>query len=126
MCPPTHEDGKGVSAMNEKTESLVLFAEETKVDLERNDIFLMISFKLFDNGSNRNNQGVTSAFISSIVNNEEKYAALPLYADVPALLSRNYRALGHRLNPKDGTFETQQIGSLLDFQMVAENDGIVS
>lgn len=109
-----------------KQNSLVLFAEETKVDLEKSDIFVMITFKLFDNGENRNKQGVTSAFISSIVNNPEKYAALPLYADVPTLLARTYRNLGHRYNEQEQTFDTQQIGSLLDFHMVAENDGIVS
>ncbi len=86
----------------------------------------MITFKLFDNTANRNKQGVTSAFISSIVNNEEKYAALPLYADVSALLNRNYRALGHKQNPVTKTFGTTQIGGLVGFQMVAENDGVVS
>lgn len=112
--------------MEKEEKSLVLFAEETKVDLEKSDIFVMITFKLFDNGENRNKQGVTSAFISSIVNNPDKYAALPLYADVQALLDRRYRELGHRYNQENQTFETQQIGSLLDFQMVAENDGIIS
>lgn len=97
--------------MENEERSLVLFAEQTKVDLEKSDIFVMITFKLFDNGANRNGQGVTSAFISSIVNNPEKYAALPLYADVPALLSRRYRDLGHRYDERTQTFETQQIGS---------------
>lgn len=110
----------------ENEQKLVLFAEETKVDLERSDIFLMVSFKLFDNTVNRNKQGVTSAFISSIINNEEKYTALPLYADVDALLDRKYNALGHRLDPKTGEFGTSQIGSLVDFQMRADNDGVVS
>ena len=69
--------------MENEERSLVLFAEQTKVDLEKSDIFVMITFKLFDNGANRK----------------------------PALLSKRYRDLGHRYDERTQTFETQQIGS---------------
>lgn len=111
--------------MDEK-KTLVLFAEEAEMDIERSDIFLLIDFKLFDNGSNGNKEGVTSAFISSIANDEEKYSALPQYADVPSLINRRYRELGHMYNPRTGTFGTSQIGGMVGFQMVAGNDGFVS
>lgn len=68
----------------DKEQEVVLLAEEVKIDEKRsNDIFLLISFKLFDNQGNLNGQGATAAFISEIINNVEKYIALPLYVDVP-------------------------------------------
>ena len=71
--------------MNNEQNKVVLLAEEVTIDEKlSNDIFLLISFKLCDNLGNRNHEGVTAAFISEIVNNQDKYAALPLYVDVPA------------------------------------------
>ena len=90
------------------------------------DIFLLITFKLFDNKGNRNREGVTAAFISEIMNHREKYAALPIYADVPALLGRNYQGLGHKYDPESGRFGTEQIGGLVDFTMSVNDDGVVS
>lgn len=72
--------------MENKENTIVLLAEEVAIDEKRsNDIFLLISFKLFDNSGNRNGEGVTAAFISEIMNHREKYAALPIYVDVSAL-----------------------------------------
>lgn len=113
--------------MENKENTIVLLAEEVAIDEKRsNDIFLLITFKLFDNKGNRNGEGVTAAFISEIMNHRDKYAALPIYADVPALLGRQYRNLGHKYDPETGTFGTAQIGGLVDFTMNAADTGVVS
>lgn len=113
--------------MENKEQTVVLLAEEVAIDEKRsNDIFLLITFKLFDNKGNRNREGVTAAFISEIMNHREKYAALPIYADVPALLGRNYQDLGHNYDPETGHFDTTQIGGLVDFTMSVNDDGVVS
>ena len=113
--------------MENKEQTVVLLAEEVAIDEKRsNDIFLLITFKLFDNKGNRNREGVTAAFISEIMNHREKYAALPIYADVPALLGRNYQGLGHKYDPETGRFGTEQIGGLVDFAMSVNDDGVVS
>lgn len=113
--------------MENKDNTIVLLAEEVTIDEKRsNDIFLLITFKLFDNRANRNREGVTAAFISEILNHREKYAALPIYADVRKLLDRDYRNLGHNYDPNSGRFDTEQIGGLVDFTTSFDNQGIVS
>ena len=113
--------------MENKENTIVLLAEEVAIDEKRsNDIFLLISFKLFDNSGNRNREGVTASFISEIINNEDKYAALPIYADVPALLGKQYDSLGHKYDPETGMFGTTQIGGLVDYKMSINESGIVS
>lgn len=111
----------------ENEERVVLLAEEVTIDKKRsNDIFLLITFKLCDNQGNLNREGVTAAFISEIINNADKYAALPLYVDVPELLSKNYRNLTHRYDPETGRFNTDQIGGIVHFYSEMNNVGIVS
>lgn len=113
--------------MENKENTVVLLAEEVAIDEKRsNDIFLLISFKLFDNSGNRNREGVTAAFISEIMNHREKYAALPIYVDVSALLERRYNQLGHNYDPETGRFNTEQVGSLVDFTMSVNDAGVVS
>lgn len=113
--------------MENKENTIVLLAEEVAIDEKRsNDIFLLISFKLFDNSGNRNREGVTAAFISEIMNHRDKYAALPIYVDVPALLEGRYDQLGHNYDPETGKFGTEQIGGLVDFRMSVNDAGIVS
>lgn len=111
----------------ENDNKIVLLAEEVTIDEKRsNDIFLLIRFKLFDNQANRNREGVTASFISEILNHREKYAALPLYADVQKLLERDYANLGHNYDAENGRFDTEQIGGLVDFTASFSNTGIVS
>ena len=113
--------------MENKENTIVLLAEEVAIDEKRsNDIFLLISFKLFDNSGNRNKEGVTAAFISEIMNHREKYAALPIYVDVKALLEGRYSELGHNYDPQTGRFNTEQVGGLVDFTMSVNDAGVVS
>ena len=111
---------------NEQTKFLLL-AEEVTVDEKRsNDIFLLITFKLCDNQGNQNREGVTAAFISEIINNADKYAALPLYVDVPLLLAKDYQHLTHLYDPETGKFNTTQIGGMVNFRTEMNNQGVVS
>lgn len=113
--------------MENKNNTIVLLAEEVAIDEKRsNDIFLLITFKLFDNRGNRNGEGVTAAFISEIINHRDKYAALPIYADVPALLGKRYNDLGHKYDPETGRFGTEQIGGLVEYRMDVTDGGVVS
>lgn len=95
---------------------LVFLAERATVDTERSDIFLLIDFLLFDSAENLNHQGVTAEFIESVVNNPEKYDALPLYADTEKLLAGDFDNLGHNYDQKSGTFDTEQIGGFNQFR----------
>lgn len=112
---------------NKNENKVVLLAEEVTIDEKRsNDIFLLITFKLCDNQGNQNREGVTAAFISGIINDTDKYAALPLYVDVPALIDKDYQHLTHRYDPKTGHFNTTQIGGIVHFRSDVNNLGVVS
>lgn len=62
---------------------LYLFASDVSISEQRDssDIYLLIEARLCSTQPNGNKEGVTEAFIDSIVNNQEKYMCLPLYAD---------------------------------------------
>ena len=102
--------------------SEVTIAEEDKL----NPVFLSIKMKLADNAGNRNNEGITAAFISDLINRQDEFNGLPFYADVKKLIARNYDELGHMYNRITKKFGTTQIGSLVDFYSEADNDGVIS
>lgn len=102
--------------------SKVTIAEEDKL----NPVFLSIKMKLADNAGNRNNEGITAAFISDLINRQDEFNGLPFYADVKKLLARNYDELGHMYNRITKKFGTTQIGSLVDFYSETDNDGVIS
>lgn len=102
--------------------SEVTIAEEDKL----NPVFLSIKLKLADNSGNRNNEGITAAFISDLIKRQDEFECLPFYADVKNLLARNYDKLGHMYNRITKKFGTTQIGSLTDFYSETDNDGVIS
>ena len=102
--------------------SEVMISEEDKLD----PVFLSIKLKLADNTGNRNDEGITAAFISDLINRQEKFNGLPFYADKKNLLARNYDKLGHMYNRVTKKFGTDQIGSLVDFYSETDNEGVVS
>lgn len=102
--------------------SEVTIAEEDKL----NPVFLSIKLKLADNAGNRNNEGITAAFISDLINRQEEFDCLPFYADVKNLLARNYDQLTHMYNRFTKKFSSTQIGSLTDFYSETDNDGVIS
>ena len=102
--------------------SEVTIAEEDKL----NPVFLSIKMKLADNAGNRNDEGITAAFISDLINRQDEYNGLPFYADVKKLIARKYDELGHMYNRITKKFGTTQIGSLVDFYSETDNDGVIS
>lgn len=115
--------------MENEQKKLVLLATEVMISEEEdklNPVFLSIKLKLADNAGNRNNEGITAAFISDLINHQEEYECLPFYADVKNLLARNYDELGHMYNRVTRKFSSTQIGSLTDFYSETDNDGVMS
>jgi hypothetical protein len=102
--------------------SEVTIAEEDKL----NPVFLSIKMKLADNAGNRNDEGITAAFISDLINRQDEFNGLPFYADVKKLIARKYDELGHMYNRITKKFGTTQIGSLVDFYSETDNDGVIS
>jgi len=102
--------------------SEVTIAEEDKL----NPVFLSIRMKLADNAGNRNDEGITAAFISDLINRQDEFNGLPFYADVKKLIAREYDGLGHMYNRITRKFGTTQIGSLVDFYSETDNDGVIS
>lgn len=115
--------------MENEQKKLVLLATEVMISEEEeklNPVFLSIKLKLADNAGNKNNEGITAAFISDLINHQDEYECLPFYADVKNLLARNYDELGHMYNRVTRKFSSTQIGSLTDFYSETNNDGVVS
>lgn len=104
---------------------LYLMASDVSISeqKESSEIYLLIEARLCSTRPNGNKQGVTEAFIDSIVTNQEKYMCLPLYADLPRQLARDYRNLGHCYDRSTGEFHTQQIGSMCLFKKIADEYG---
>jgi len=115
--------------MENEQKKLVLLASEVMISEEEqklNPVFLSIKLKLADNIGNRNNEGITAAFISDLINRQEEFECLPFYADVKNLLARNYDNLGHMYNRVTKRFSSTQIGSLTDFYSETDNNGVIS
>lgn len=100
----------------------VVIAEEDK----QNPVFLSIKLKLADNAGNKNDEGITAAFISDLIKRQDEFECLPFYADVKNLLARNYDQLGHMYNRITKKFSSTQIGSLTDFYSETDNNGVIS
>ena len=105
---------------------LLLTASDITIpDQKQNDVFMYVGMRVASTRGNFNNEGVTEAFIDSIVDNQEDmYKCLPLYVDLPKLKSRRYQSLTHLYDRKTGRFGTTQIGSLCNFCKVEDEYGI--
>ena len=98
-------------------EKLYVLASDVAISEQKsNDIFLLVEMRILSTQPNGNAEGVTPQFIDEVVAHPEKYACLPLYADVERLLSGDYLHLGHMYNADTGTFGTKQIGSITLFR----------
>lgn len=93
-------------------------------EIQQSDLYLTVKARLFETpGANLNGVRVTYAFLSEIVDHEEKYVGLPLYADVKALANGNYKHLGHLYDARTGEFHSAQIGSFVQFELEETADG---
>lgn len=111
----------------ENEEKLLLLAQDVSIAEDNDDVnpvFMQIKMRVCTNEGNRNGEGVSASFISSVVNNSEIYDGIPLYCDVKNLLAKNYRNLGHMYS--HGKFYSTQIGALIDFYSETDDDGVTS
>lgn len=83
-------------------------------ELQSSDIYLSVKARLFSLKTNLNGVRVTEAFLDEIVENEDKYIGIQLYADVKGLLAN--RPIGHMYNPRTGEFKTTPVGSFVKFE----------
>lgn len=104
--------------------SMFLLASDISVNQKKsNDLFLYVEMRMQSTRPNGNGEGVTEAFIDSVVNNQELYNCQPLYVDLECLLAQKYQSLGHLFDKETGTFGTQQIGSMCSFRKVSDEYG---
>ena len=93
-------------------------------EIQQSDIYLTVKARLFEApGANLNGVRVTPAFLSEIVEHQDKYVGLPLCADVKALANGNYQHLGHLYDARTGEFHSAQIGSFYQFEEEKTTDG---
>lgn len=89
-------------------------------EIQSSDLYLTVKARLFDTKANLNNVKVTEAFISEIVENQDKYVGLPLYADVRGLVNGN--TVGHMYDRSTGEFKSTSIGSFYAFEKEQTED----
>lgn len=83
-------------------------------EMQSSEIYLSVKARLFSLSANLNGVRVTEAFLDEIVDNEDKYIGIQLYADVKGLVAN--RPVGHMYNPRTGEFRTTPIGSFVKFE----------
>ena len=96
--------------------SSIFFASAIS-EIQQSDVFMTVKARICEApAANLNGARVTEAFINEIIDNEESYVGLPLYADIKALTSGRYRRLGHLYDSRTGEFHSTQIGSFYHFE----------
>lgn len=103
---------------------LYFTASDVLLSEQESSQFLSVTMRMLSTRVNRNNEGVTEAFIDEIVANPEKYYCTPLYADTKKLRAHQYRTLGHMYDRRTGRFLTDQIGSFCSFEKVNDEFGV--
>ena len=111
--------------MDSRNSMFVLASDVLLAEQQTNNQFMSVKMRMQSTNGNRNEQGVTEAFIDEIVANPEKYDCTPLYADKMNLQAGRYEQLGHKFNRITHTFGTDQIGSfaLNSFEKVKDEFG---
>lgn len=97
--------------MDSRNSMFVLASDVLLAEQQTNNQFMTVKMRMLSTRANKNDQGVTEAFIDEIVANPEKYDCTPLYADKMNLLAGRYDRLGHKFNRATHTYGTDQIGS---------------
>lgn len=93
-------------------------------EIEQSEIYLTIKARLFETPrANLNGVRVTAAFLDEIVEHQDAYVCVPLYADVHNLAAKNFEHLGHLYDASTGEFHSTQIGSFYKFEKEQTADG---
>jgi hypothetical protein len=87
-----------------------------------NDVYMTLDVLLLTSRVNLNNARFTPDFIHEIVEHKDFYIGLPLVCEREKLEKGKFTQLGHALK-KDGTFQTEQVGSYVDFYEKESDDG---
>lgn len=66
----------------ETSRTTFLASDVLLAELESTRPYLTVTMRMCSTRPNRNNEGVTEAFIDEIIANQEKYVCIPLYADL--------------------------------------------
>lgn len=93
-------------------------------EIEQSEIYLTIKARLFETPrANLNGVRVTAAFLDEIVDHQDAYVCVPLYADVENLAAKNFEHLGHLYDASTGEFHSTQIGSFYKYEKETTADG---
>lgn len=78
--------------MKDNQKSLSLLADRVLMAEEQteNDVFLTIDMVVCSSETNGNNEGVSREFMADIVDRNDEFVGLPLYADVARLTAKEY------------------------------------
>ena len=92
--------------------------------LQSSKIFLSVEMVMFTSDiPNLNGVECTEAFLDEICENQDKYLALPLCADITNLEQGNYDELGHCYDPEAGICTAPIIGSYVSFRKDVLDNG---
>lgn len=105
---------------------MLLTASDVSISQQKqNDVFMYVGMRVASTTANKNNEGVTQAFIDSIIENQNvMYNCLPLYVDLANLKGKRYHSLTHLLDRRTNRFGTTQIGGLCNFYKVNDEYGV--
>lgn len=105
---------------------LLLTASDVSISQQKqNDVFMYVGMRVASTKVNKNNEGVTEAFINSIIENQNvMYNCLPLYVDLMSLKGKRYHSLTHLFDKRTNRFGTTQIGGLCNFYKVNDEYGV--
>ena len=90
---------------------------------DSNDIYMSLDILLLTSVKNKNNCRFEPDFIHEVVKSKDKYIAIPLVCEKGKLEKGKNKQLGHALKKSDGTLNTEQIGSFVDFYEKENEDG---
>ena len=103
---------------------LHLMASDVSLTQPANKSFLTIKMRMMTTKPNRNNEGVTEAFIDDMIARGDALKCLGLFADKAKLLARDYEHLTHMYDKQSGEYRGDQVGSFFSFEKVNDEFGV--
>lgn len=109
---------------NVVSQTLYLQASDISVTRDPNNPMMVIDLRMMSTQPNNNGEGVTEAFIDSVIANAEMLCGIPLYADVDNLTAWKFDQLTHMYDKLTLTYGTTMIGSFITFKKVNDQYGV--
>lgn len=82
---------------------------------QTNDVYMAVRFRAMSTKPNKNGDVIERSFMNSICDNPDFYVGTPVKVDIDHLL--NSKRLGHNYDRIHREWRTDQIGSILDFEI---------